>query len=226
MRVVFEWWVPVAMAVCAHVGVAVLPVGSPSGAPETPPVRAQLRLPPPPPPPEPPPPVATPAPEEPPPVRARRTTPAPRPPVPVPPEAELLPAPEVPALAPVSRAPHALAATPLPEAPPPPPPRPPAPRIDLDGYRDGIQRAMHTVKRYPRMARSLGLEGHAEVIITIGRDGTLAAEPTLSRSSGHAVLDEEVLRMARAAAPFPPLPAGYPHERARLQVPVAFDLRL
>lgn len=62
-------------------------------------------------------------------------------------------------------------------------------------------------KRYPREAQREGIAGSAGLRITIDRQGRLA-DARLSKSSGHAVLDEEALAVARRAAPYPSPPAG------------------
>lgn len=226
-----EWLVPVGVAVCVHAGVAAIPVGTFGEAPAQP-VRAQLRLPepvsepPPEPPAEEPPEVSEPPAEEPP----ERRQPIARRPAPPEPAPELIehvyePAPAIPAsIAPVSPLLDSLPDLPVATAPPPPPP--PETTFHLGGYQDGIERALSAVKRYPRLAISLGLEGTVEIVLVVGRDGRLAGSPRLSSSSGHAVLDEEALRMARAAQPYPPLPDGYPEDRAELVVPVVFRLTL
>jgi TonB family protein len=74
------------------------------------------------------------------------------------------------------------------------------------------------------MALELEQEGEVQVLVRLNRDGSFAAPPALARSCGHRILDEEALRMVASAAPFPPLPAGYPRPSAELRIPVRFDL--
>ncbi len=105
-----------------------------------------------------------------------------------------------------------------------PPPAPPAAEVDLSGYRDGLHRALSEEKRYPARARRLGQTGEAKVRITIARDGSLSDEPALVRSTNHAALDEEALRIAEAAAPYAALPADYTAGEAEFLIPVVFDL--
>lgn len=62
-------------------------------------------------------------------------------------------------------------------------------------------------KRYPRQAARQELAGAASLSITIDRRGRLAGA-RLARGSGHAVLDEEALAVARRAAPYPRPPEG------------------
>ena len=59
---------------------------------------------------------------------------------------------------------------------------------------------MNHEKRYPRKARVLGLEGRCIVKLVLNRDGSLAEDPKLlGKGTGHDVLDEECLRMAKEA---------------------------
>lgn len=71
--------------------------------------------------------------------------------------------------------------------------------FDLEGYRKRVFDAMNKEKRYPRKAHVLGLEGKCVVKVMINRDGSLAGAPKiLGKGTGHAVLDEECLRLATA----------------------------
>lgn len=97
--------------------------------------------------------------------------------------------------------------------------------VDLEGYGVQLSRAVTAHRRYPAQARRLRLEGTAVVEVDVARDGTLAGAPVLSRSSGHAVLDEEALRMVRAAAPFAALPSGLAGATAHFVLPIRFGIR-
>ncbi|MCB9645412.1 MAG: energy transducer TonB [Deltaproteobacteria bacterium] len=79
-------------------------------------------------------------------------------------------------------------------------------------------------QRYPRRAQRLGQQGTAVISVRLTRAGALAEAPVLIRSSGHALLDAEALRMVEAAAPFPGLPAGYTADTVALELPVRFSL--
>jgi protein TonB len=101
----------------------------------------------------------------------------------------------------------------------------PAPPFDAHAYGEHVRRRIDAHKHYPPRARRLGLEGVATVIVAVDARGHLARPPRIARSSGVAALDDEALRMARAAAPFPP-PAGADARPAPLvvHVPVRFSL--
>lgn len=106
----------------------------------------------------------------------------------------------------------------------PPPAVRPGGGTDLGGYLGLVNQAVASRRHYPPLAVQLAMEGTVELQVAVNRDGSLAGRPVVLRSSGHDLLDEEALRMAMRAAPFPPLPAGYPDAIAVLRVPVRFHL--
>ena len=62
-------------------------------------------------------------------------------------------------------------------------------------------------KRYPAAALRAGISGATRLAITIDRSGGLAGA-RISASSGHQILDQEALAVARRAAPYPRPPDG------------------
>jgi protein TonB len=76
---------------------------------------------------------------------------------------------------------------------------------------------------YPRAARLRRQEGIPRIALTLDRSGRLL-DLELKEASGHDLLDQAALDMARRAAPFPPpqLPPG--SEKATFIVPVRFHL--
>ena len=62
-------------------------------------------------------------------------------------------------------------------------------------------------KRYPPGAQARGERGTVYVRFTIDASGNVQSV-SLSRSSGHAELDQEVLAMVRRASPVPAPPPG------------------
>lgn len=62
-------------------------------------------------------------------------------------------------------------------------------------------------KRYPDAARRAGISGVTRLSITIDRSGGLAGA-RISAGSGHAILDQEALAVARRAEPYPRPPEG------------------
>lgn len=76
---------------------------------------------------------------------------------------------------------------------------------------------------YPRAARLRRQEGTPRIALTLDRSGRLLGLE-LREASGHDLLDQAALEMARRAAPFPPpqLPPG--SEKATFIIPVQFHL--
>jgi protein TonB len=94
----------------------------------------------------------------------------------------------------------------------------------LGRYGKGLRRSVARQQRYPGEAMDEGWTGVVEVEVRIARDGSLASDPVVRRSSGHAVLDREACRMVRAAAPFTALPAGLSVDVATIVLPIVFEL--
>ena len=215
------WWLPTVLACMAHGAFSVMPVqiGAPQKQ-EKPDVTFQFS--PPPPPPASKPPDIKPPPPQPQRVKKlkKRVLPLPPPPPPETQE-ELLeePVEETPE---ISETPPEVPAVPETVA---PVAQKPKPKFDLRAYGKQIHQMVIQHRRYPRAARRLGLEGKVLVKIAILRDGSLAQDPIIYRSSGQKVLDKEAIRMVRAATPLLPLPNEFEKESASLVIPVQFHLR-
>jgi protein TonB len=179
------------------------------------PVPAPVFAPPPPPEPEPPPPE--PPPDVKPVVTLPPPPPRPRPPPRKPPEVE--PPPQV------APAPPQVAPPPAAVAPPVVPPAPnPVPADALARYEAILVTHLERNKRYPRSAQIRHEQGTAKLHFRMDRTGkVLSAE--LDASSGHAVLDEEVLAMIRRAEPLPAFPPEMTQAQLELVVPIRFSLR-
>jgi protein TonB len=95
-------------------------------------------------------------------------------------------------------------------------------RSDLSAnYNGRVAAHLARHKQYPAAARSAGSQGTATVAFTLDGGGRVTSV-RLTRSSGIASIDQEVLAMARRASPFPAPPDG----RGRnFTVPVRFNLR-
>lgn len=113
---------------------------------------------------------------------------------------------------------------PLPEAEP-APRTPPAPPVDWNTYGRGVMQAVESEIDYPRMALRRNLEGTAQVRIAVAHDGRLAGPPKITSSTGHAILDREVLRMVEAAAPFTAFPGHAEEQTREFVIPVRFRIR-
>jgi TonB family protein len=73
---------------------------------------------------------------------------------------------------------------------------------ELDPTISLIIRRIEAVKRYPRMARKMGIEGTAVVRFKLRPEGRVEAVELVD-SSGSEILDNASLETVRAAAPFP-----------------------
>lgn len=89
-------------------------------------------------------------------------------------------------------------------------------------YKGKVVAKLRRAKRYPRQAQRRRLTGTARVAFTISRTGSVSGI-RLTRSSGHALLDEAALDMVRRASPMPKFPGDITAAQMRLQVPVRFD---
>jgi len=73
---------------------------------------------------------------------------------------------------------------------------------ELDPILSLIIRKIEAAKRYPRMARKMGIEGSAVVRFKLRPEGQVEAAELVD-SSGSEILDKASLETVRAAAPFP-----------------------
>ncbi len=102
-----------------------------------------------------------------------------------------------------------------------------APVIDEDllgRYRLQLISAARRYKRYPRAALDNQWEGAAEVAMVIGDNGRIR-EVTISKSSGHEVLDRQAIDMFRKAKPLVPIPAGLRGREFRVTLKAIYSLR-
>ena len=76
---------------------------------------------------------------------------------------------------------------------------------------------------YPLRARRLRQEGTAEVVVKVGADGKVK-DVTVSRSSGHRLLDEEAVERVRSVLPLPKAPPDLRGREFSIQVPISFKL--
>jgi protein TonB len=87
-----------------------------------------------------------------------------------------------------------------------------------------LQAWLEKHKEYPAQARRRRDQGTAVLTFTMVRDGTIETA-NVTRSSGSAQLDQEVLAMIGRASPSPPFPDDFDRQRITLSVPVQFQLR-
>lgn len=86
-------------------------------------------------------------------------------------------------------------------------------------YPGQVQRALRRALRFPKGAG--GARGEVHVTFVVSASGA-ASQISVSRSSGHAVLDKEALATVRRAAPFPPIPAAAGRSSWTFTMPLAF----
>ena len=91
-------------------------------------------------------------------------------------------------------------------------------------YRATISAILKRHKRYPSRALTRRQEGTVAITFIINKDGQLAGY-RITHSSGHRLLDREVEKMLKRAAPFPPFPIDMAQEFIRLSLPVDFYIK-
>lgn len=121
-------------------------------------------------------------------------------------------------------APAPVPSAPAPQAAAPPPQAAPQPSNAVPSFRDRLAAYLARYKRYPRAAQVRGEQGVALVAFVLDRQGGVSGAH-IERSSGHALLDEEVLALLQRAAPLPPIPPEIAGARLTITVPIAFTLR-
>jgi protein TonB len=168
----------------------------------------------------PPPPVEMPPLEEPPPPIS-----APEPAVVLPPPSKPKP-PKPPK--PVAQAPAPPVPVQVPTPPPvagPPAPVPPAapPSNALPSFEGRLIAHFERHKHYPRGAQSRRQEGTPVLRFVMDRQGKVLSH-RLERSSGVALLDQEVEALIERAVPLPSIPPELPADRLEFVVPFAFKL--
>lgn len=90
-----------------------------------------------------------------------------------------------------------------------------------EDYLWGVIRKISSQRYYPKTARENSEEGLVVAMLTIARDGRLI-DVSVSRSSGYRTLDNAVLEVIRAAAPYPPLPNDVLGDRHTFLLPLNY----
>ena len=131
--------------------------------------------------------------------------------------------------------PSVITAAPKVDAPPtitaPPPPEPPKkiePSQDdinaaLGQYSSTLGRAIAKHKSYPKIAQMRGWQGDCLLDLKLDGNGNVLSA-SVKETSGHEVLDNQALEMARKAAPFPAPPDVLRDRSFNITVPVSFKL--
>jgi protein TonB len=92
-----------------------------------------------------------------------------------------------------------------------------------DSFLGRLLAQLNRFKQYPRAARQARIEGVVMLHFVMGADGRVQRFE-IAKSSGHAVLDNEVLALIQRAQPLPAIPADYPSRSLDAVVPIEFSL--
>lgn len=95
--------------------------------------------------------------------------------------------------------------------------------VDTGELAHRLWRRMEELKRYPYLARRNGWEGQVLINAVIGTDGHLL-HAEIQQSSGHKILDQDALKVIRAATP---LSMGQSHsqQQTTFTIPLIYRLR-
>jgi len=96
-----------------------------------------------------------------------------------------------------------------------------APSVSPARWQARVASHLERRKRYPSAAKRQGQQGTAQVRFTIDASGNVKSV-SLVRSSGVALLDEEVVALVRRASPVPAPPPGV---NRTIVVPIRFSMR-
>ena len=99
-----------------------------------------------------------------------------------------------------------------------------ASRAAIASWRDLLLARLQQNKRYPAGAEARREQGVATLSFSVDRHGRVLAR-NITRSSGSAALDAEVLAMVQRAQPLPAFPPAMMQDSVNLVVPIRFSLR-
>ena len=91
-------------------------------------------------------------------------------------------------------------------------------------YRSILASHLQRFKQYPSAARASGIQGTTSLSFTVTRNGRVTSS-RLSRSSGHAMLDQETLALIQRAQPLPSFPPEMREASLNITVPFSFTVR-
>lgn len=124
---------------------------------------------------------------------------------------------------PVEKPPEKAQDSPPPAPVPAKPVKAAAPNVEASWLTD-VVRQLQRLRRYPVAARSRKEEGIVVLSFSVDRAGHVLSR-TISQSSGHTELDDEVMALVVRAEPLPPFPASMPQQQIDLTLPMRFTLR-
>ncbi|MDR2422128.1 MAG: energy transducer TonB [Deltaproteobacteria bacterium] len=94
----------------------------------------------------------------------------------------------------------------------------------LAAYQAKIRTRLEKNKKYPPQARQNRVEGIVMARFTINKEGQVVGGQIV-KSSGHNVLDDEVLGLLRRVNPFPPIPKELGDKPLTITAPIQFKVR-
>jgi protein TonB len=97
-------------------------------------------------------------------------------------------------------------------------------RAAIATWRELLMARLQQTKRYPSSAEARREQGIVTLSFTVDRAGRVLAR-RISKSSGVAALDDEVLAMVKRAEPLPAFPAAMTQQSVNLTVPIRFSLK-
>ncbi|MDL2322242.1 TonB family protein [Desulfosarcina sp. OttesenSCG-928-B08] len=94
----------------------------------------------------------------------------------------------------------------------------------LKAYYGQIQKKLVRYKKYPRTAQMRHQEGVVTVFFVVGRSGKVVSS-RIAKTSGHALLDEEVLALLKRVNPFPPIPKDITRDQLEMMQAIQFEIK-
>ncbi len=95
----------------------------------------------------------------------------------------------------------------------------------LKEYTDSVRKKIESKKRYPIIARNMGIEGRTRLKLVINKDGSLEKVDVLE-TSGYEILDKTALQSIYESAPFPPIPAELKKNKLELSIYLTFEISM
>lgn len=96
-------------------------------------------------------------------------------------------------------------------------------RDALRRFAEAVRKKIESKKKYPMAAQSAGIEGRAEVRLTILKDGTLE-KAEVAKTSGYEILDDAALQSVLDAAPFPPIAEEMGRDSIEMSIYLVFKI--
>jgi protein TonB len=93
----------------------------------------------------------------------------------------------------------------------------------LAGYVTKVTRRLEQHKKYPRSARNAGRQGKAIILFKVNSKGKVLSAKIV-QSTGHQILDDEVMSLINRAQPLPSFPPELEQSELTIRVPLDFSL--